>query len=74
MGYNTFMNNIYIIKELQMLLKIKKNIYARVTTKNQKEDLGNQVVFLENFANARSVIVDEPIQEIGCGLYYHLKK
>ena len=33
-------------------------IYARVSTKNQKDDLQNQVSFLRQFCNARGIIVD----------------
>ena len=49
-------------------------IYARVSTKNQKEDLKNQVQFLQNFCNARGLIVNECIAEFGSGLNYNRKK
>ena len=49
-------------------------IYARVSTKNQKDDLQNQVTFLRQFCNARGMIVDQCIEEYGSGLNYNRKK
>lgn len=49
-------------------------IYARVSTKNQKDDLRNQVSFLRVFCNARGIIVDECIEDYGSGLNYNRKK
>ena len=49
-------------------------IYTRVSTNNQKDDLLNQVNFLQNFANSKGIIVDEIIQDIGSGLNYKRKK
>ena len=49
-------------------------IYARVSTKNQKDDLQNQVAFLRQFCNARGIIVDQCIEEYGSGLNYNRKK
>lgn len=49
-------------------------IYSRVSTNNQKDDLNNQVEFLKNYANARGLIVNEIITDIGSGLNYNRKK
>lgn len=49
-------------------------IYARVSTNNQKDDLLNQVNFLQNFVNAKGIIVDDVIHDIGSGLNYNRKK
>ena len=49
-------------------------IYARVSTKNQKDDLQNQVSFLRQFCNARGIIVDQCIEDYGSGLNYNRKK
>ena len=49
-------------------------IYTRVSTNNQRDDLINQVKFLRNFANARGLIVDEVVEDIGSGLNYNRKK
>ena len=49
-------------------------IYARVSTKNQKDDLQNQVSFLRQFCNARGLIVDQCIEDYGSGLNYNRKK
>ena len=40
-------------------------LYARVSTKNQKDDLQNQTAFLRQFCNARGMIVDQCIEEYG---------
>ena len=45
-------------------------IYARVSTRDQKDDLQDQVSFLRQFCNARGVIVEE----YGSGLNYNRKK
>ena len=49
-------------------------LYARVSTKNQKDDLQNQTAFLRQFCNARGMIVDQCIEEYGSGLNYNRKK
>ena len=49
-------------------------IYTRVSTNTQKDDLFNQVKFLQDFTNAKGMIVDEIIQDIGSGLNYNRKK
>lgn len=49
-------------------------IYARVSNIGQKGDLKNQVEFLRIFANAKGVIVDEVIEDVGSGLNYKRKK
>ena len=49
-------------------------IYARVSAKNQKDDLQKQVSFLRQFCNARGIIVDQCMEEYGSGLNYNRKK
>ncbi len=49
-------------------------IYARVSTRNQKDDLINQVKFLKQFCNARGIIVDQCIEDYGSGLNYNRKQ
>jgi len=49
-------------------------IYARVSTRDQKDDLRNQVEFLKTFCNASGMIVDQCIEEYGSGLNYNRKK
>ncbi len=49
-------------------------IYARVSTKNQKEDLQNQVSFLRQFCNRKGFIVDQCIEDYGSGLNYNRKQ
>lgn len=49
-------------------------IYARVSTKNQKDILKNQTIFLQNFCNAKGIIVDECIEDFSSGLNYNRKK
>ncbi len=38
-------------------------IYARVSTRNQKDDLINQVEFLKQFCNAKGIIIDQCIKD-----------
>lgn len=45
-------------------------IYTRVSNQGQKDDLKNQIEFLREFANARGLVVDEIITDIGSGLNY----
>lgn len=49
-------------------------IYARVSTRNQKDDLQNQVTFLRQFCNAKGLIADQCIEDYGSGLNYNRKK
>lgn len=49
-------------------------IYARVSTRNQKDDLKNQVEFLKQFCNARGMIVNQCIEDFGSGLNYNRKE
>ena len=49
-------------------------IYARVSTRNQKDDLQNQVDFLKQFCNAKGIIVNQCIEDFGSGLNYNRKK
>lgn len=48
-------------------------IYARVSNYSQKDDLKNQITFLQNFANAHGLIVGEVYKDIGSGLNYKRK-
>lgn len=48
--------------------------YARVSTYNQKDDLKDQVSFIRQYANAKGIILDEVITDIGSGLNYNRKK
>jgi len=52
----------------------KTIIYARVSSNNQKDDLNNQIEFLKQYANAKGMIVDEILEDIGSGLNYNRKK
>ncbi len=49
-------------------------IYTRVSSHGQKDDLVNQENFLRNYANAKGIIVDEVIKDLGSGLNYNRKK
>ena len=49
-------------------------IYARVSTRNQKDDLHNQVEFLKQFCNSKGIIVNQCIEDFGSGLNYNRKK
>ena len=49
-------------------------IYARVSARNQKDDLQNQVEFLKQFCNAKGIIVNQCVEDFGSGLNYNRKK
>ena len=59
------------IKKLAKDAKIL--IYCRVSNVGQKDDLKNQAEFLRTFCNARGIIVDEVLTDIGSGLNYNRK-
>ena len=46
-------------------------IYARVSTRNQKDDLKNQVEFLQQYCNAKGMIVTKTIEDYESGLNYN---
>lgn len=43
-------------------------IYARFTTRNQKNDLKNHVEFLKQFCNAKGFIINQCMEDFGSGL------
>ena len=49
-------------------------IYTRVSTRNQTDDLENQVNFLQTYVNAKGLITDEVIRDYGSGLNYNRKE
>ena len=51
----------------------KTVIYCRVSNQGQKDDLANQIEFLQTFCNAKAEIVDEVLTDIGSGLNYARK-
>lgn len=52
----------------------KSYIYARVSTRNQKDDLENQIGFLKQYTNSKGIIVDDCLTDIGSGMNYKRKK
>lgn len=48
--------------------------YTRVSTYGQKDDLKDQVSFIRQYANAKGIILDEVITDVGSGLNYNRKK
>lgn len=54
--------------------KRKVVAYARVSTYGQKDDLKNQLAFIRQYANAKGIIIDEDVTDIGSGLNYNRKK
>lgn len=48
--------------------------YVRVLSRNQRDDLKHQIDFIRTFVNARGVILDECIEDIGSGLNYNRLK
>lgn len=47
--------------------------YSRVSGRNQKDDLNNQFNFIKNYCNAKGIIVDDYMSDIGSGLNYKRK-
>ena len=47
--------------------------YARVSNNSQKDDLKNQISFIRQYVNAKGVILDDTITDIGSGLNYNRK-
>ena len=45
-----------------------------MSTHGQKDDLNNQIDFIRQYANAKGIILDEIITDIGSGLNYNRKK
>lgn len=52
----------------------KNVIYARVSSVGQKHDLKDQEEFLIKYCNAKGIIVDEHLSDIGSGLNYKRSK
>lgn len=52
----------------------KSYIYARVSTRNQKDNLENQINFLKQYTNAKGIIVDDCLTDIGSGMNYKRKE
>ena len=52
----------------------KSYIYARVSTRNQKDDLENQINFLKQYTNDKGIIVDDCLTDIGSDMNYKCKK
>lgn len=63
--------NKFLGKEIN---KKRKNIaYVRVSNRGQKDDLNNQIKFVQDYMNAKGIILDEVISDIGSGLNYKRK-
>ena len=54
--------------------KRKHIAYARVSSRNQKDDLKNQLDLIKNYTNHHGIIIDEYIEDIGSGLNYNRPK
>ena len=57
-------------QEESLGLKIR---YCRVSTHNQKNSLQNQEDYLRSYTNAKGVILDEVLTDIGSGINYNRK-
>ena len=60
--------DVYMGNSTRVQNQKKVILYARVSTAKQCDDLKNQVSFLREFVNARGVIVDRVMTDIGSGL------
>ena len=59
----------YIGESVQNISK-KKCIYARVSTRNQKDDLVNQIEFITNYMHSKGISVDDIYTDYGSGVNY----
>lgn len=80
-AYRTPTNRRYYTEEQyleytgQSLQSKRLNVaYARASNNSQKDDLKNQISFIRQYVNAKGVILDDTITEIGSGLDYNRKK
>ncbi|MCK2000526.1 IS607 family transposase [[Brevibacterium] frigoritolerans] len=64
----------YIGEFVESKNKGKVVLYTRVSSQNQQDDLKNQTEFLQGFVNAKGIIVDQVIEDVGSGLNYNRKK
>lgn len=70
----------YTQAQLDVFLGKKSNIkklqiaYARVSSYEQKPELKNQLNYIRNYVNAKGIILDKEISEIGSGLNYKRKQ
>ena len=79
-AHRTPTNRRYYTKE-QYLKYIKEPIenqrkvigYLRVSSRNQIDDLENQKKFIKQFCNAKGIVVDDYMMDIGSGLNYKRK-
>ncbi len=79
-AYRTPTNRRYYTEEQyleytgQPLQNKRRNVaYARVSNNSQKEDVKNQISFIRQYVNAKGVILDDVITDIGSGLNYNRK-
>lgn len=49
-------------------------IYARVSTRNQKDDLKNQIDFLTNYCKSKGIPINDIYYDYGSGLNYKRKR
>ncbi len=80
-AYRTPTNRRYYTEEqyLNYIGKSESNkrkvvAYARVSTNSQRDDLKNQIDFIRQYVNAKGIILDETITDVGSGLNYNRKK
>lgn len=80
-AYRNPKNRRYYTEEqyLDYIGESKKNdrkhiAYCRVSNRNQQDDLENQIDFIKQYTNAKGIIVDDYIHDIGSGLNYKRKQ
>lgn len=64
---DTFLGKKVQIRRLQIA-------YARVSSYEQKPELQHQLDYIRNYVNAKGIILDQEITDIGSGLNYNRKK
>ena len=79
-AYRNPKNRRYYTQEQIDLFLGKKNktqrrhiAYSRVSNNSQKDDLINQNSFIQNYVNAKGIVLDDFISDVGSGLNYKRK-
>lgn len=68
--YYTHSQYLEYIGEKSEKISKKRCIYARVSTRNQKDDLQNQLTIITNYMHNRGISVDEIYTDYGSGMNY----
>ena len=72
--YYTHQQYLEFIGETYVSKSRSNVIYARVSTRNQKDDLENQIEFLTNYCKNKGIPINDVYYDYGSGLNYKRKR